>query len=758
MEFDGFTLDTQHRVLLWKTEQVSLSPKQFDLLCFFVHNSGRLLAKEEILQSVWQDQFVEEGSLTQTVYWVRKALAHGATDSDDARRHIVTIPGKGYQFNFLETQAGNTALEQKTALAEAEPTRPAADKPRRRTLWASAAIAALVIGIGIAAVARYTRQRSSAEASSGPQEIVLGEFSDNTPDTSLKAALGTALRIGLEQSPRLSIAQESEVEETLHYMKQPAAASLTPSLARQVCQRRGAQAFVLGNISSVGEQYLISVEARECASGKAIWATQGTATHLEQIVSTLNDMLPSLRTRLGESSASIRQFNSSIEQATTPSLEAFKAYVAGEDLRQQGENIQAIPLYQHAIALDPNFAMAYARLGACYATLSERPLSARAYTTAYQLSANVSQPEKFYIRSLYTHRVERNMVETIRVHDEWRTLYPQDPHSWISETDAFTQMGRFDDAIRIGETGYRQFPHYGMMANAMARVYQRSGRFSDLQRVAADAASKGIESWDIHEMLLYRAWVLGDAPAAEAELSWVKGKPEEYQALDDIATWQLQQGRWHESLATWARFEETAKQQSMTGYADIDVGLYAAALVEYGLRSQAISVMKRWPAVNPTPEYARGLAAIGQEAQAEAIMVSLLKDHPQDTLLLLWHKPILEATIALNHPGDAAAQKALNALEAAKGMQARDYGVGYLRGKAYLRLHKYTDAVAEFQAITDSPGLDPTSPLRVLALLHLGHASSLLHNSPAAESAFRSVHATWQNADHDLPSITALQN
>ena len=318
-KFDDFTLDTQHRVLLWNAEPVPLSPKQFDLLCFFVQNHGRLLSKEEILQAVWSGQFVEEGSLTQTVYWVRKALAHGSPDSDDARRHILTIPGKGYQFNFLEPQpatpSANIPMEPDTATSQPQRS-PVAH--RRRILWASIGVAALALILGCVTVARYLRHRGSAEASSGPVEVVLAEFSDTTPDTSLKPALTTALRIGLEQSPRLSIEQESEVEETLHYMKLPEGTTLTPSLARQVCQRRSGQAFVLGNITSVGEQYLISVEARDCDSGKALWATQGTAPHLEQIVATLDGMLPSLRTRLGESSSSIRQFNSSIEQATTP--------------------------------------------------------------------------------------------------------------------------------------------------------------------------------------------------------------------------------------------------------------------------------------------------------------------------------------------------------------------------------------------------------------------------------------------------------
>ena len=747
----------QHRVLLWQSEMVPLTSKQFDLLCFFVKNPGRVLSKEELMQAVWPDSFVEEGSLTQTVFWLRKALAHGSVDTSANRRHILTIPGKGYQFNFLEPRPTTAYIVAPIEVLSTSPARslPAAGSGRF-VVWGILGATAVAMVLGTIRLYRAPKPEAVAAERPTQQEIVLGDFADSSKDQSLKTALATALRIGLEQSPRLSVVPEGEIAETLRYMKRSEPGTWTPALAEEVCKRRAAQALVLGSLSSVGEQYIVGIEARDCTSGKTLSAAKSTVQRKEQIVPAMDGMLPQLRAQLGESSTSIRQFSTSIEQATTPSLEAFQAFVAGDDQRQQANTMAAVSLYQQAISLDPNFAMAYARLGACYATLSEREQATAAFTKAYQLSGNISQPEKFYVQSFYIHRVERDMFDTIRADEEWRKLYPRNPYSWVGETDALTQMGRLGDAIRVGEEGYQRFPHNGMMVMAVSRAYQRSGRFDDLRRVAADAAKKGLDSWDLHEMLWYRASVLGDTAAADAEAAWVKGKPEEYQLLDDVAWLQLQQGRVRESLATWEHFEEAAKQQSMTGYADIDVGLYATTLVELGLRSDAVALLKRWPAVNVTPEYARGLAAIGDDPRAEAIMTTLVKDHLKDTLLVSWQKPILEATVALNHPGESSANKAIAILEGAKSVQMRDYGLSYLLGKAYLRVHRYAEAAAAFERIANSPGLDPTSPLRPLALQKIAQTSFFLHDTEGGEKAERSARFAWQHADQGFPPLAGF--
>ncbi len=384
-EFGPFRLDSERGLLFRNNQPVPLTQKSFEILLALIENREDTVSKDALLKRVWPDTFVDEANLTQHISVLRKAF--GETPQD--RRFIVTVPGRGYRFvaAVRDVSEGNDPLPQPVApdlsatfpdLAptavepEAPPGVPAnygAPTSRSSRSLRIAAVALIVI-FAIAAGVWFVHSHSSRQPSR-KDTVLLADFENSTGEPVFDGALKQGLAVGLGQSPYLEIVGNDRVLEALRFMGRSPAERVVPPLAREVCERLQARVLVSGSISRLGAKYVLAVQAQDCADARILAREQVGVDSREQVLGELGAITSTLRRKLGESQASIQHFDVPLEQATTTSLEALRSYSLGVEQRAQGTERQSIPFFEHAIELDPGFAMAYAQLGGAYSNLGE---------------------------------------------------------------------------------------------------------------------------------------------------------------------------------------------------------------------------------------------------------------------------------------------------------------------------------------------------------------------------------------------------
>jgi eukaryotic-like serine/threonine-protein kinase len=410
-------------LLLRNGDLVAVTSKALEILLVLVERSEHVVTKDELMKEVWPNSFVEEANLTQHISMVRKAL--GETPQD--HRYIVTFPGQGYRFaggvrivdrngtdQLLESRfSSRMGIEQTKGFSGRSTPEPlvAADgrrierdgdihlaPARSHTFWWAAAFVVFALSI---AGGTFWFVSHRPTALTAKDTVVLADFANSTGDPVFDGTLRQGLSIQLEQSPFLSITSDQRVQQTLKMMGQPADAKLTPAIARELCQRTGSAAVLDGSIGQIGAGYLLTLRAVNCSSGESLASTEAQASDENHVLDALGKTASEMRNKLGESLNTLQKFDTPLEQATTPSLEALKAYSLGRKAMASSEWAAAVPFFQWAIRIDPNFSMAYARQGTCYRMLGEPNLAAENTRKAYDLRESVSELEKFYIESHY---------------------------------------------------------------------------------------------------------------------------------------------------------------------------------------------------------------------------------------------------------------------------------------------------------------------------------------------------------------------
>ena len=256
--------------------------------------------------------------------------------------------------------------------------------------------------------------------------IVLADFDNKTGDPVFDDTLRQGLSVELQQSPFLTLISDRKIQQTLALMGQPKEARLTSEMAQQICERTASAAVLEGSIARVGSQYVLGLRAKNCNTGNILDQEQAVAAKREDVLNSLSEMARKFRTRVGESLATVEKHSTPLAEATTPSLEALKAYSTGNEggliLR---ECAAAIPFFRRAVEIDPKFAMAYANLGLAYSTIGESVLSAESTTKAWQLRDRVSDREKFFIDFTYDRQVTGNLEKAYQTLELWLQTYPR---------------------------------------------------------------------------------------------------------------------------------------------------------------------------------------------------------------------------------------------------------------------------------------------------------------------------------------------
>lgn len=484
-EFGEYRLDAAKRLLSRNGSTVQLTPKCFEILLALIESSGEVVDKNNLIERVWPDRFVEEGNLTYNISVLRKALGERAGE----HQYIVTIPGRGYQFvasvrqcrsdgvevtaqqqtgsgngkhrleseaelhSSTESECGNQIIEiadQHAARIGDAATDLSNDKSLiakiKRNRWSVVAAMAL-IAAAAAAVLIYTNR---GPALTEKDTLLIADFVNTTGDSVFDGTLKQALAVQLEQSPFLNIFPEERVRETLRYMGRSADEQVSRDVAREICERQGIKAILTGSISSLGSHYVIGLEAINVQTGDVIAREQIEAESKEQVLQAVGKATTELREKLGESLRSIKKFNAPIEQATTASLEAFKAFSLGRHQQNRGRNLSAIPHFKHATELDPDFALAHSWLAAAYGNTGQGEFAVEPAKKSFALRDRVSEREKFRISGIYYRIVTKELDKQLEILELWNQTYPDDYLARASLAAIALVTAKFDRSIEEG--------------------------------------------------------------------------------------------------------------------------------------------------------------------------------------------------------------------------------------------------------------------------------------------------------------------
>jgi predicted Ser/Thr protein kinase len=597
--------------------------------------------------------------------------------------------------------------------------------------------------------------------------IVLADFTNTTGAPVFDGTLRQGLAVELEQSPFLSLVSEERIQQTLRLMGQPADARLTPGLAREICERTASAAVLDGSIASLGSQYILGLRAKNCRTGDVLDEEQAQAARKEDVLNSLSRIAGKFRTRVGESLSTVEKHDTPLAEATTPSLEALKAYSTGLKINFSTGSIAAMPFIKRAVEIDPKFAMAYAHLGLTYSNMGESVLSAESTLEAYRLRDRASDPEKFFIAASYDRQVTGNLEKAQQTCELWAQTYPREvePHALLS---GFIDQGsgKYEKSIEEAKIAIGLDPDLAFGYANLAYSYFYLDRPGEAGNTIQRASARKLEIPEFLVLRYYISFLRNDLPGMAREVYLSYGKPgaEDWiahsEALVSAYSGRLQQAtrmsRRAVYLARQAGQRETAATYE-TGAAVWEAS-YGNAAAATRLAMDALGLSK-----GRDVEYgaAVALALAGDSFRVQTLANDLEKRFPEDTSVRFSYVPTLRALFELNHnePG-----KAIELLQIAAPHDLAIPGINffaffgslypaYVRGQAYMAAHQGAEAAAEFQKILDHRGIVVSDPIGALSRLQLGRAFALSGDKTKSKAAYRDFLALWKDADTDIPIL-----
>ncbi len=635
--------------------------------------------------------------------------------------------------------------------------------PRAFTFARGAAMTGAAVVIIALAFGGWLYYGRKAQALTEKDTIVLADFTNTTGDSVFDGTLRQGLAVQLEQSPFLTFVSEQRIQQTLRLMDQPPDARLTPEIARDLCQRTQSAAFLDGSIASLGSQYVLGLKAVNCRTGDSLAQEQATADGKERVLKALGEAAAKLREKLGESLVTVQKLDTPIEQASTPSLEALQAYSLGrKTLVGKGDWAAAVPLFQRAIRLDPNFAMAYASLGVDYSNLGETSLASENTKKAYELRERVSEREKFYIESHYQHYVTGDLEKARQAYELWAQTYPRDLVPPNNLGVIYENLGEYDKALAESLEALRLDPGSGASYANLVAHYLYLNRLQEARATADEAQAKNLDSPPLRFKLYVLAFLKNDPAGMAQQVAWAAGKPGVEDALlggeADTAAYSGRLAKAREICRRAVTSAERAQDKENAA------GNEAAAALREALFGNATEARQRAAAAlafstgRDVQLYtALALAFAGDAARAQALADDLAKRFPEDTVVQFNYLPTIHAQLALDRNE---ASKAIETLRAATpyelGQGGGLYPV-YVRGEAYLAAHRGSEAATEFQKIFDQRGVVENEPIGALDHLGLARAYSMEGDSAMARAAYDNFFALWKDADPDIPVLVAAK-
>jgi eukaryotic-like serine/threonine-protein kinase len=774
-EFGPFHMDPDKQILLRGNDPVAVTPKAFETLLVLVRRSRDVVSKEELLKEVWPNSFVEESNLSQNIFLLRKALG----DKGENRQYIVTLPGRGYRF----AAAVRTVTDQGEALVAQARTRtkivieenegdtervqkalPITQAPKAsRKFLLSVAVVVVLLAVGAFLLFRNRRPADLGEKDS----ILVADFVNTTGDTVFDDTLRRGMEVQLEQSPSLSLVSEDSIRQVLSRMGKPPDARLTGQTAQELCERIGGYAVLEGSIKPLGSEYVLDLRSVNCRTGEGIDDEQVQIARKENALDAVTKMARSFRARAGESAATLAKHDTPLAEATTPSLEALKAYSLGWKVAVSQGGEPAIPFFQRAVELDPGFAVAYASLGLMYGSSGSSQLGTENVTRAYELRNRASDKERFFITGYYFGRATGNQEKAHQVCEEWARTYPREflaysfPAGFVDIVLA-NYKGAVEEAQKVIELNPDASLGYYLLGYDLIYLNDIQGA----EKAVHMAAERNLDQSRMALLRFDLAYMKGDGAGMRREVELAQAHPEMQDwVLDRQAFAEASDGRLKNAMNLSRQAVALALQggrREQAAVFDTRPALWEAFFGN-SIEAKRTATAALALAGNREVNYgaALALALSGDSTQAEKLANDMEKRYPEDTSVRFSYLPVIRAAVALQHGEPLKAMDALQAsipyeMGSPRSSQTAFFGSLYpvfFRGEALLAAHKGTEAANEFQEILSHRGIMIGDPVFVLAHVGLARAYALSGESARARAQYEEFLALWKTADLDLPVL-----
>jgi eukaryotic-like serine/threonine-protein kinase len=649
-----------------------------------------------------------------------------------------------------DSESGTIAAAQSSATA----TR-AHDEKRKgaaRRVWNYVAGAVVVVAAGAMALTYFTRRGA---AMTEKDAILVTDFVNTTADPMFDGTLRKALAVDLEQSPYFNVFPEQKVRQTLQLMGRGSEDRVTGEIGREICLRDGIKAQLNGSIDSLGSQYVITLNAVNAATGESLAREEVQAGRKEDVLAALHRAGSDLRRRLGESIGSVERYDKPLSEATTSSLEALKALSLGDEKHLAGEEIAALPLYQRATELDPNFAMAYARLGVIYSNLGQSQLSEQNRQKAFELRDRASEHEKLYIMSHY-YADSGQLDKGITALELYKQTYPRESVPYNNLAGIYLQLGEFDKALENARQAMQLDPDSASSYDVLAASYAGLSRLDEAKATLTQAAQRKLGGSGIHAYLASVAYIQGDSAAMDKELELTRtGGPDgEMYALRLQAAVAACHGRVREAREFGEKARSEARRLSLReGEASDYSGqafAEAAFLEKAAALDDAEQALRLSDSSSVALDSATALALSGEDRRAEKLADDVARQRPYDTLVQFATVPLIKAQVELNRGNT---EKAISLLDGAMVYARASATTLFIRGNAYLKAGRGDEAAQSYQRLVDLQNVFLTDPLVPLARLGLARAYALKGDKTRSRIAYQDFLAFWKDADSDVPLL-----
>jgi tetratricopeptide (TPR) repeat protein/predicted Ser/Thr protein kinase len=629
-----------------------------------------------------------------------------------------------------------------------------ARKPGRAwNLGVIALVVLAVLGMAMTIFMRRTRAVMSEK-----DAILVTDFVNTTADPVFDGTLKKALAVDLEQSPYLNVFPEQKVRQTLQFMGRPPDERITGDVGREICQRAGIRALLNGSIASLGSQYVITLEAVNAGTGESLAREEVQTGSKESVLNSLHQAGSSLREKLGESLASVQKYDKPLSEATTSSLEALKAFTLGDSRHQMFNELAALPLYQRAVELDPNFAMAYARMGTAYNNLGQSELSEKNREKAFELRDRASEHEKLYIMSHYY--VDSGQLEKgITALELYKQTYPRDSIPFNNLAAVYNQMGQYENALDNARQSVQLEPDSASGYSNIGFAYSGLNRLDEAKATFQQALEHKAGAAIAHSSLAIIAWLQGDNSALERELDAMKDDPQgEYQITGIRSGMAAYAGQLKAGREFGQKQRQAAERLGFKEAAANEYTQEAFTEATFQNKAHALDDVAQALKLSQSPGVVLGcaiaLAMTGEDARAAKLADEVAQKRPFDTLVQFVEVPLVKAQMELNrgNPG-----KAIDLLDSALVYARANSGVLYVRGNAFLKAGRGGDAVQAFQRLLDMKNVIIVDPVMPLAKVGLARAYVMAGDEARARVAYQDFLAAWKDADPDVPILRAVK-
>ena len=746
VRFDAFEVDMHSGEVRKHGIRLKLHRQPFQVLTLLLEHPGDLVTREELRQKLWPgDTFVDfDTGLNSAVKKLRDALC----DSAEEPRYIETLPRRGYRF-IAPVENGDltapAAVHEKLAVVPL----PAPSPLTKR--WGVLGVAAFVLFL-VVAVASW-RVFFARPVLNGTDVILLANFVNKTGDPIFDNSLDKPLEVKLTESPFLSVFSEADVASTMRMMRRNPDERVTQDLGVEICKRRGLKALVVPEITSIGSTYLITLDAMDAHNQKLIARQQAEANNKDQVVAALGKAGSQLRKRLGEDLSSLQKFDAPLDLATTSSLDALQAYRSGLTLYRSGKRREAIPFFERAVELDPQFCSAYDLLGRTHHSLGDSQESKANFARAFELKdRRLTQEENFQTTALYYSSITGNLEKEIAVALLYRQIYPRSVDAANLLGIAYAQMGRTQEALQEFQWAIAHSPVQSAQHNSNAsQALMILGRIDEAKAMLDQWRQQGsltpfqlklryriaFMEHDTATMDRLTRGTSGEDPPwvdLNMQLAFLRGDVATLRSLSDALVSRGRKANQMETVAT-----ELARHADAEAYlGNYELARRLCAQADEAGNNSALGLFKC--------SHALGQAA--DTAPAEALAAKLNELFPEDTFQQNVLLPVTHSTIQRTRGNLTAAVDLLSPVT-----QFPNVIVFYNRARAYMAAGDQAKAVADFQTVIDNPGWPDWELFKPLSQLGLAQAYAKQGDFKNSRKAYDDFFATWKDADPNIPIL-----